>query len=95
MCGGHSCSKSSVMHNGSTRKYTQGHNHHTNEQSMSVRGYSPIFSKKKARLFILPLYICNVCTNIAKAPTWPWSKLFFMHISQAKIDPDIYELGLT
>lgn len=44
MCGGHGCFKSSLMQNGRTYKYTQGHNHTYQWAKISMQGVTHLSS---------------------------------------------------
>lgn len=56
-CGGHSCSESSLMHNGRTHKCTQGHNHTYKWAKYACEGSLGTLQEKCVYLFALPFFI--------------------------------------
>ena len=54
MCGGHSCLKSSLMHDGRTHKYTRGHNHVYKWAKYVCEGSLGSLKEKWVHLFLSP-----------------------------------------
>lgn len=87
MCEGHSCLKTSLMHDGRTHTNTRGDTiTHTNEQNMHGRGHTRLSSGEMCLLDSFPF--TAACANTRRPLTCPFVGVVFLCIctlSQARL----------